>query len=195
MNQTKLIGTVATEFTYSHEAFNEKFYCAYIQINRRSNASDLIPALFSERMINTKDSYMGECIAVAGEFRSRNENGKVILYIFVQKYEFVEEMEHYNDVFLEGYICKKPTYRKTPLGREISDVILAVNRKCGKTDYIPCVCWGRNAFYVSRMEVGDCIRFAGRVQSREYTKNEEKKTAYELSVSLLEYVSCYEGAS
>lgn len=186
MNQTRLIGTVASEFIYSHEAFNERFYQTYIRVNRKSNASDLIPVLFSERMINTKDRCIGECIAIEGQFRSRNDNGKVVLYVFVTNYEFLEETEHYNDVFLEGYICKKPTYRKTPLGREISDVILAVNRPCGRTDYIPCVVWGRNASYVSSLEVGECIRFAGRVQSREYTKNEETRTAYELSVSLLE---------
>lgn len=187
MNQAKLIGTVASEFTYSHEAFNEKFYQAYIQIDRKSGTKDLIPALFSERMINTKDTYAGSCIAIKGQFRSHNDNGRVVLYIFVLEYELLEEPEeHYNDVFLEGHICKKPIHRETPLGREITDVLLAVNRPCGRTDYIPCVCWGRNAYYVNTLEVGDCVRFAGRVQSREYIKNEEKKTAYEMSVALLE---------
>jgi hypothetical protein len=166
--------------------FNEKFYYAYIQIKRRSNTWDLIPALFSERMINTKDNHTNQCVAIRGQFRSHNLDGRVILYVFVQEYEFVPDTEYYNDVFVEGYICKKPVYRETPLGREITDVVLAVNRSYGKTDYIPCVCWGRNAYYVSCLQVGDCVRFTGRIQSREYTKNGETKTAYELSVALLE---------
>lgn len=189
MNQARLIGTVATEFTYSHETLGEKFYSTFIKVNRTSGAVDTIPAIFSERLINTKDNYTGQCIAIKGQFRSRNEDNKVILYVFAQEYEIIEEAEHYNDVFLEGYICKKPTYRKTPLGREVSDVVLAVNRGCGRTDYIPCICWGRNALYTANMSVGSRVRFAGRVQSREYQKGDEIKTAYEMSVSLLEAAS------
>lgn len=189
MNQTRLIGTVAAAFVFSHESFNEKFYITYIQIKRKSGATDLIPAVFSERMINTKDNYTGQCIAIKGQFRSCNKDSRVLLYVFVQAFEFVEEAEHYNDVFLEGYICKKPTYRKTPLGREVSDVVLAVNRACGRTDYIPCICWGRNALCVANMSVGSYIRFAGRVQSREYLKDGETRTAYEMSVALLETAS------
>ena len=186
MNQARLIGTVASEFTYSHEAFNEKFYQTYVKINRMSGTSDLIPALFSERMINTEDTYAGNCITIKGQFRSHNVDGRVMLYVFVQEYGFLDEEDNYNDVFMEGYICKKPVYRKTPLGREIADVLLAVHRSYGRSDYIPCVCWGRNAYYVNTLEVGDCVRFAGRVQSREYHKGDETKTAYELSVALVE---------
>lgn len=189
MNQARLIGTVAAEFVYSHESFNEKFYLTYIQIKRTSGATDLIPAVFSERLINTKDNYTGQCIAIRGQFRSCNKDNKVLLYVFVQDYELIEDEENYNDVFLEGYICKKPTYRKTPLGREVSDVVLAVNRACGRTDYIPCICWGRNALYAANTSVGSYVRLAGRVQSREYQKNGETKTAYEMSVALLETAS------
>ena len=180
---------MAAEFAYSHEVFKEKFYTTYIQIKRTSGTVDVIPAVFSERLINTKDNYTGRCIAIKGEFRSCNKDGKVLLYIFVQEYDLIEDREHYNDVFLEGYICKKPTYRKTPLGREVTDALLAVNRTCGKADYIPCICWGKNALYVANTNVGSNVRFAGRIQSREYEKNGEIKTAYEMSVALVEIVS------
>lgn len=182
MNQARLIGTVASEFIYSHEVFKERFYYAYIQIKRKSGKPDLIPALFSERMINTKDNYTGQCITIKGQFRSDSQNGKDFLHISVLEYELLKEAEpDYNDVFLEGYICKNPIYNETALGRESADVVLAVDRVNGEKDYIPCVCCGRNAYYVSMMEVGDCVRFAGRVQN-----NRNQKPNCKLSVILLE---------
>ena len=127
---------------------------------------------------------------MSGEFRSYNQHEdnkrKLKLNVFVHEIVSVENTHNINDVFLEGYICKQPIYRHTPLGREICDVMLAVNRGFNKSDYIPCILWGRNAYYVRTLNAGDCIRVAGRVQSREYIKDNETKLAYELSVNLVE---------
>lgn len=196
-NQVVLSGCVASGFTFSHELYGEKFYIANIAVQRTSDAVDIIPAMFSERLIDTGADYTGAPIQICGQFRSYNQHEesrvKLLLYIFVLDYQWMEENENVNRTTIEGYICKKPIYRVTPFGREIADVMLAVNRPYGKADYIPCIVWGRNARYVESLEVGECIRLCGRIQSREYTKRigdtEEKRTAYEVSVSKLETVA------
>lgn len=188
-NQVTLSGCIASEFAFSHEVFGEKFYTALLAVNRTSKAVDLLPVLFSERIINTNDNYIDMCIRIIGQFRSYNQpdevRNRLLLYVFAQEYEWIDE-GNTNHALLEGYICKPPIYRKTPLGREIADVMLAVNRPYGKSDYIPCICWGRNARFAESLEIGECIQVYGRIQSREYFKNEEKRTAYEVSVSTLE---------
>ena len=146
---------------------------------------------------------IGMKIEVSGQFRSYNRHeglkNKLILSIFVRELQFVEdddmpqEQSKSNQIYLDGYVCKPPIYRKTPLGREIADILIAVNRPYGKSDYIPCIAWGRNARFASTIEVGGHLQVQGRVQSREYTKkiNEEeteKRVAYEVSVSKIDFV-------
>lgn len=189
-NTVNLLGQMITDFNYSHSLYGERFYSATLEIKRESGNTDLIPLLVSDRVVNVSESLNNTCVHVSGEFRSYNQHdedkSRLKLYVFVHDIKPVDNMRNINDVFLEGYICRPPTYRHTPLGREICDVMLAVNRAFGKSDYIPCILWGRNAYYVRTLNAGDCIRVAGRVQSREYVKDSETKTAYELSVSLLE---------
>ena len=161
---------------------------------------DRIPLMVSERLVDVKESYRGKIVEVHGQFRSYNKHeesrNRLILSVFVREFAFVGEegtLTKPNSIYLDGYICKPPVYRKTPLGREIADLLLAVNRPYGKSDYIPCICWGRNARYASAFEVGGHVLIWGRIQSREYIKrtgeNEtEKRVAYEVSVSKLEYM-------
>ena len=197
-NQVIMAGEVVSEFVFSHEVFGEGFYMLDIRVKRLSSSYDIIPLMISERLIDVSQDYRGETIQVAGQFRSYNRHeekkNRLVLSVFVRELGFAEkeiENSRTNQIFLEGYICKSPVYRKTPLGREIADLLVAVNRPYGKSDYIPCICWGRNARYASGFEVGSHIELWGRIQSREYTKKiseeeVEKRTAYEVSVSKLE---------
>ncbi len=199
-NKVSVIGKVISEFTFSHEVFGEGFYILEIAVNRLSDQADVIPLMISERLIDVKQDYKGQTIEAIGQFRSYNRHegtkNRLVLSIFVREYSFMEEFTDYtktNQIFLDGFICKEPIYRKTPLGREIADLLVAVNRPYGKSDYIPCIAWGRNARYASQFEVGTRLRIWGRVQSREYTKKiseteSEKRVAYEVSVSKLEIV-------
>ncbi|MGC4019179.1 MAG: single-stranded DNA-binding protein [Muricomes sp.] len=197
-NQVMIMGEVASGFTYSHEVFGEGFYMVDILVKRLSNSDDRIPLMISERLIDVTQDYTGEFIMVSGQFRSYNrheeQKNRLVLSVFVREVEFIDEEldgAKTNNILLEGYICKKPVYRKTPLGREIADLLLAVNRPYGKSDYIPCICWGRNARYASGFEVGEHVQILGRIQSREYVKkisetDTETRIAYEVSVSKLE---------
>lgn len=194
-NQVSMMGEIVSEFQFSHEVFGEGFYMVDIAVNRLSNYADYIPLMVSERLINTEEDYTGQLIHVTGQFRSYNRHeekkNRLVLSVFVRELEFLDEIdenEKTNQIFLDGYICKEPIYRKTPLGREIADVLLAVNRSYGKSDYIPCICWGRNARFASGFEVGSHIQILGRIQSREYVKRlseeeTEHRIAYEVSVS------------
>lgn len=200
-NRVNIIGEIVSDFEYSHEVFGEGFYLVDVAVNRLSNMSDTVPLMVSERLIDVTKDYKGMIIEAAGQFRSYNrhegEKNRLVLSIFVRELQFLEMDEEVKDqsktnqIFLDGYICKVPVYRKTPLGREIADILIAVNRPYGKSDYIPCIAWGRNARYAASFEVGGHIQVWGRVQSREYTKkiNEEeseKRVAYEVSVSKIE---------
>lgn len=197
-NQVTIMGKVATEFSFSHEVFGEGFYMVEVEVKRLSNSEDRIPLMISERLIDVTRDYTGEYIMVHGQFRSYNrheeQKNRLVLSVFVREISFMEEEPDgtkTNSIWLDGYICKEPIYRKTPLGREIADLLLAVNRPYGKSDYIPCICWGRNARYASGFEVGEHVQLLGRIQSREYVKRisdteTEKRVAYEVSVSKLE---------
>lgn len=189
-NQVILVGSIVSELIYSHSLYGETFYVLTLSVKRQSGKDDLIPLLISDRLIDVSKSLMGHNAHVRGEFRSYNvhdtDKNRVKLYVFVNSLELLSVCDNVNDVFLEGYLCKPPVYRHTPLGREISDVTLAVNRAFNKSDYIPCILWGRNAYYVRSLNVGDSIRVAGRIQSREYNKDGVVKVAYELSVNLIE---------
>ena len=198
-NQVSIMGKIASGFTFSHQVYGEGFYLTDLLVKRLSDQEDRIPLMVSERLVDVTQDYEGEYIMVQGQFRSYNRHeekkNRLVLSVFVRELSFVEEADDSiksNQIFLDGYICKPPVYRKTPLGREIADLLLAVNRPYGKSDYIPCICWGRNARYASAFEVGGHVLIWGRIQSREYIKklNEsetEKLTAYEVSVSKLEY--------
>ena len=197
-NQVTIMGKVVTEFSFSHEVFGEGFYMVEVEVKRLSNSEDRIPLMISERLIDVTQDYTGEYIMVHGQFRSYNrheeQKNRLVLSVFVREISFMEEEPDgtkTNSIWLDGYICKEPIYRKTPLGREIADLLLAVNRPYGKSDYIPCICWGRNARYASSFEVGEHVQLLGRIQSREYVKRisdteTEKRVAYEVSVSKLE---------
>ena len=199
-NKVSVIGEIVSGFTFSHEVFGEGFYMVELAVNRLSEQVDVIPLMFSERLLDVDRNYEGCTVEAIGQFRSYNRHegakNRLVLSVFVREINFLEEFTDYtktNQIFLDGYICKEPVYRKTPLGREIADLLLAVNRPYGKSDYIPCISWGRNARYASGFQVGVRVRVWGRVQSREYTKKLsdtecEKRVAYEVSVSKLECV-------
>lgn len=199
-NKVTVIGTIISEFTFSHAVYGEGFYVADLSVNRLSEQADIIPLLISERLIDVTRDFRGCTIEATGQFRSYNRHegtkNRLVLSVFVREVNFMEEFTDYtktNQIFLDGYICKEPIYRKTPLGREIADLLVAVNRPYGKSDYIPCISWGRNARFASGFGVGTRVMIWGRVQSRDYTKKLsetecEKRTAYEVSVSKLECV-------
>ncbi len=199
-NRVSVVGEVASEFTFSHEVFGEGFYLTTILVNRLSDQIDEIPLMVSERLMDVNRDYRGGIIEATGQFRSFNRHegnrNRLVLSVFAREINFPEDYSDStktNQIYLDGFLCKAPIYRKTPLGREIADLLIAVNRPYGKSDYIPCIAWGRNARYASSFEVGSRIRVWGRVQSREYTKKiseeeVEKRIAYEVSVSKLEYV-------
>ena len=197
-NQVSIMGKIVSGFAYSHEVFGEGFYMMDISVQRLSDSSDVIPVMISERLIDVTQDYEGEYIQIFGQFRSYNRHeekkNRLVLSVFAREVSFVEDENDKiksNQIFLDGYICKTPVYRRTPLGREIADMLLAVNRPYGKSDYIPCICWGRNARFASSFAVGEHVHILGRVQSREYIKKlseteTERRTAYEVSVSKLE---------
>ena len=147
-------------------------------VKRLSDSEDRIPVMVSERLLDVTQDYVGEYIEIHGQFRSYNrheeKHNRLVLSVFAREVRFVEEEDDsvpVNQIFLDGYIYKPPVYRKTPLGREIADLLMAVNRPYGKSDYIPCICWGRNARYASAFAVGGHVLIWGRIQSREYVKN------------------------
>lgn len=195
------MGEIVSEFSFSHEIFGEGFYMVDVSVKRLSESYDIIPVMVSERLLDVSESYVGMLICVNGQFRSYNRHeerkNRLVLSVFAREIEFVdsvEESSRTNQIFLDGYICKEPIYRKTPLGREIADLLLAVNRPYGKSDYIPCICWGRNARYANNFKVGERCAIWGRIQSREYMKkideeHVEKRIAFEVSVSKLEIVT------
>ena len=197
-NRVSIIGEIVSEFRFSHEVFGEGFYIVDVSVDRLSELTDIIPLMVSERLVDINEDYQGRLVEVSGQFRSYNRHegtkNKLVLSIFVREWEEVEEnleVGKTNQIFLDGYICKSPIYRKTPLGREIADLLIAVNRPYGKSDYIPCIAWGRNARFCENIPVGTEVKIIGRVQSREYEKKYEdgtveKKVAYEVSVSSLE---------
>lgn len=197
-NKVTISGEIASGFNFSHEIFGEKFYIVDVNVQRMSDACDIIPVTVSSRLIDVTEDCIGQFVSVTGQFRSFNkqcgEKKRLALSVFAREFELLGEdvaINNDNYIFLDGYICKEPIYRKTPLGRDIADLLLAVNRPYGKSDYIPCICWGRNARYVSGLETGTRMKVWGRIQSRAYIKklddgNSEERTAYEVSVSKME---------
>lgn len=198
-NVVTIFGVVKDKPTYSHEMYGEEFYNAELIVPRLSDVSDVLPITISERLIVGIDIKEGSKVIVEGQLRSYNKymdgSNKLILTIFARNISLSdEEIKNPNQIFLDGYICKKPVYRTTPFGREITDMLIAVNRPYNKSDYIPSIAWGRNARYSEKLKVGDRIKVWGRIQSREYQKrisDEEiiTRTAYEVSISKMEIVN------
>ena len=180
-NQVVITGKIAMDFTFSHKICGECFYKAELQVKRLSDSVDTIPVLISEQIADITKSRVGEFAEIYGEFHSHNlrEENHTRLELYT------------NRILLEGTICKPTVYRKTPLKKEITDLLLAVNRSFGKSDYIPCICWGSTARYAADLKVGTRVMVWGRIQSREYKKRIEenetqKRIAYEVSINTLE---------
>lgn len=189
-NIAHIRGTVKEEPTFSHEILGEGFYDLTVNVPRLSDQFDSIPVTISERLLG--ETSIGDELSIDGQFRSYNklEDGKskLILTLFAKELVNDEPNTNSNSVTLTGYICKPPIYRTTPFGREICDCLIAVNRAYNKSDYIPCIAWGRNARFVKNLEIGSKVTIVGRIQSREYQKKHseeeiETKTAYEVSIS------------
>ena len=205
-NHLVLVGKVTSDKKFSHEIYGEKFYIFDLEVPRLSGNADIIPITISERLLEKEDLEIDKKIIVEGQFRSynsyQNERNKLVLTVFAKDVKFIENQDEEiqaskdlvsNEVTLNGYICKKPIYRQTPFGREIADLLLAVNRAYNKSDYIPCIAWGINARFCENIEVGTEVKVVGRVQSRTYEKKyedgtSETKVAYEVSISSLEIV-------
>ena len=196
-NIITLIGTIVSDKQFSHEVYGEGFYTFDLEVPRLSENSDIIPVTASERILG-EDFKVGQKVIIDGQFRSynnyENEKNKLVLTVFVKDMKIVEEIneeQNPNEIILDGFICKKPIYRTTPFGREIADILLAVNRAYNKSDYIPCIAWGRNARFCQNMSIGEKIKIWGRIQSRLYEKKfedgtSETRRAYEVSISKLE---------
>lgn len=201
-NHLVLRGKIVSDKSYSHEIYGEKFYVFNLEVIRLSSTVDIIPITISERLLTGLDLEIGKKVVVEGQFRSynnyENERNRLILTVFAKEISEVEgeddKEEVTNEVTLVGYVCKKPIYRQTPFGREIADVLLAVNRAYNKSDYIPSIAWGRNARFCQNMEVGTEVKITGRVQSRTYEKKYEDgkvetRVAYEVSIASMEVVN------
>ena len=202
-NHLVLVGKIVGEQKYSHEIYGEKFYSFDLEVVRLSSNTDIIPITVSERLLTNLDLSIGKNVEVEGQFRSYNnydsKKNRLILTVFAKEIKETEESEEQdenknvvtNEVTLVGYVCKKPIYRQTPFGREIADILLAVNRAYNKSDYIPCIAWGRNARFCQNIEVGTEVKIIGRVQSRTYEKKyedgtSETRVAYEVSIASME---------
>lgn len=192
-NKVYLRGKIVSEPEFSHEVFAEKFYEFNLQVPRLSDSFDIIPVTISERLINDKIK-LDQTLTISGQFRSYNKQtdgkSKLVLTVFVREIEPDDITQNPNVIELNGFVCKEPVFRTTPFKREICDVLLAVNRAYNKSDYIPCIAWGRNARFVKDIEVGHALNIVGRIQSREYQKKVsddlvETKNAYEISITKL----------
>lgn len=200
-NVVSMEGVLITPFCFSHEVFGEGFYTVTLRVPRLSGQHDDIIIMVSERLLDVKKDMTDAKIRIGGQFRSFNrhdgERNRLMLSVFVREVEFLDPDQAVdgtrNEIYLNGYVCKPPIYRKTPLGREIADMLVAVNRPYGKSDYIPCIAWGRNARFSAGLETGTHIELWGRIQSREYVKKisdteAEARVAFEVSVSRINEV-------
>lgn len=191
-NKVFLKGEVVSSPQFSHEVFGEGFYELQLKVSRLSDNFDIIPITVSERLLTNNNFSIGSTVCIKGQFRSYNKleetKSKLLLTVFVRDLIEIDESMNPNIIELNGFVCKEPIYRTTPFKREICDVLLAVNRAYNKSDYLPCIAWGRNARYVKNIKIGQKVTIIGRIQSREYQKkigeNESlTKTAYEISIS------------
>lgn len=198
-NQANVIGIIDSEFERSHEIYGETFYMFMLKVSRLSGAFDYLKTIVSERLLSDEEFHVGDRVEIIGQFRSYNsydsKSNRLILSVFAKEILHTDDTQkNPNQIYLNGFICKQPIYRTTPFGREITDLLLAVNRTYNKSDYIPIIAWGRNARYTKNLNVGDNVKIYGRIQSRTYQKrlSEEEvvtKTAYEVSINRLELVT------
>lgn len=200
-NLVTIVGKVISKLDFSHEVYGEGFYMFSMEVPRLSDMSDILTVTISERLLKGVDFKEGAYFEVEGQFRSYNsydsEANKLMLTVFARDIKPVEDItkvKNPNQIYLNGFVCKKPIYRTTPFGREITDILLAVNRQYNKSDYLPCIAWGRNARYSEGLKVGENVKVWGRVQSRSYQKKLEdgqviNKIAYEISVIKMEIVN------
>lgn len=193
-NKVYVSGEIVTEAEFSHEVYGEGFYEMKLKVERLSGQADILPVTVSERLITANNLKVGDRLSAVGQFRSYNKlvdgKSRLMLTVFVRETVEGDKYKNPNNIVLCGYICKPPVYRTTPFHREIADVLVAVNRAYNKSDYIPCIAWGRNARFVKNLNVGERIAVSGRIQSREYQKKISETetrtmTAYEVSVSKL----------
>lgn len=197
-NSVEIRGTISSDFTFSHEVYGEGFYSFTVGATRLSESIDFLPVTISERLISGMDLLPGDLVDIRGQVRSYNNyiqeerRNRLLITIFAREITVLDPEDispkNPNNVFLDGFICKKPVFRETPFGREIADILLAVNRSYNKSDYIPCICWGRNARFASTLNISDNVRIGGRLQSRLYQKKYDdgsvvEKSAYEISIS------------
>lgn len=194
-NRMLTAGYLAGTPQRSHEVMNEPFYSAVLNVKRLSGAMDSIPITIPGKLIVEGQSLEDKLLLVQGQVRSYNKivegSGRLMVTLFAQSIVPTQDNETLNRVELTGALCKPPVYRSTPFGREICDMMLAVNRAFGKSDYIPCIAWGRNAQFASRFRVGDKVHLTGRLQSREYQKLLESgeyitRNAFEVSAFTLD---------
>lgn len=199
-NRVFISGEIITDAEFSHEVYGEGFYEMSVLVKRLSGQGDVLPVTVSERLMENGNLKIGSTINAIGQFRSYNKlvggKSKLMLTVFIRELLPSAAAKNPNCIVLSGYICKPPVYRTTPFNREIADLLLAVNRSYNKSDYIPCIAWGRNARFAKNLAVGEKIVISGRIQSREYQKRlseDEVKTltAYEVSISKL---AAYENA-
>jgi len=202
-NLVTMVGTAITEMTFSHDIYGEGFYKFDLEVARLSQIADILPVTVSERLTDPGLIQPGNHVHISGQIRSynnyshENSKSKLILTLFAREIyqqsenDDLNSSQHINEVYLDGFICKPPIYRTTPFGREIADLLLAVNRSYGKSDYIPCIAWGRNARFAAKLQTGDRVRLWGRMQSRSYQKKLEsgdvsERVAFEISISKME---------
>jgi len=202
-NNIEIRGIISSDFSFSHEVYGEGFYNFIVGASRLSESVDLLPVTVSERLISSMNLAQGDLVDIRGQVRSYNNyiqeerRNRLLITIFAREIEQIEadtaNPKNPNNVYLDGFICKKPVFRETPFGREIADILLAVNRSYNKSDYIPCICWGRNAKFASTLNISDNVRIGGRLQSRVYQKKYDdgsvvEKSAYEISISKIELI-------
>lgn len=182
-NAIFLTGTICEEPKYSHTTHDEVFYSTSMQIDRLSGVVDTLPLTYSLKMPFKMEK--GKRVSLEGQVRTHNEDKKLLIYVFVRSCrDAIKEEEDNNVALLSGFVCNKPNYRKTPLGREITDLIVAINRIHNKSDYLPCICWGRAAKYAELYPVGTKVNIVGRLQSREYTKTIDTETVTKVALEL-----------
>jgi len=188
-NNNVSVSGIIKSVDFSHSCHGEQFYLVNLAVERLSGVNDIVPCILSDRVFKVSKDYIGNPVKVIGQYRSysKKENGnkRLLLFVFVQSF-IPGTLEDINHIKLKGYICKPPTFRKTPLGKEISDLLIAVTRGFNKIDYIPCVAWGNNAIYSSSLNIGDFVTVQGRMQSRVYVKDNQNKMAYEMSINSIE---------
>jgi len=194
-NFATVSGSLVQELVYSHSIYGESFYDGFLSVPRLSGTEDILPFTVSDRLLKNIEICPGHFYSISGQMRSYNKHdsasNRLVLTVFARSFAELDAEDCQNEIALTGYLCKPPVYRKTPFSREIADILLAVNRSYSKSDYLPCIAWGRNARFVSELPVGQHLRVEGRVQSRTYQKQLpdgtlQPRTAYEVSINTLE---------